>query len=48
MLYRPLNGWQLYTDEGIKREIQQLLRESRKQIGKPKKQPSQGDHPQVP
>jgi hypothetical protein len=32
----PLNVWQLYTAEGTKREIQQLLGETRK----PNKQPS--------
>jgi hypothetical protein len=40
MLYEPLNGWQLYTAEGTKREIEQLLGETRKLIGKPNKQPS--------
>jgi hypothetical protein len=33
--------------EGTKREIQQLLGETRTQIGKPNKQPSGGDQPQL-
>jgi hypothetical protein len=40
MPYGPLNRWQLYTVEGIKREIQQLLRETGKLTGKPNKKPS--------